>query len=71
MTRGERRAWVVVALLWVAYFLNYTDRQLVFSIFPVFRSELKFTDAQLGWTGTIFLWVYALMSPIAGARFAI
>jgi MFS family permease len=60
------RAWIVVALMWVAYFLNYTDRQIVFSIFPVLRSELGFTDKQLGWVGSTFLWVYALMSPVAG-----
>ena len=60
------RAWGVVALMWVAYFLNYADRQLVFSIFPVLRSELRFTDAQLGLVGSIFLWVYAFMSPVAG-----
>jgi MFS family permease len=60
------RAWAVVALMWVAYFLNYTDRQLVFSIFPVFRTELGFTERQLGLVGSIFLWVYALTSPIAG-----
>lgn len=60
------RAWGVVALMWVAYFLNYTDRQLVTCIFPVLRTELGFTDRQLGWVGSIFLWVYAVMSPIAG-----
>lgn len=60
------RAWGVVALMWVAYFLNYTDRQLVFSIFQAFRTELRFTETQLGWVGTTFLWVYAVMSPIAG-----
>jgi predicted MFS family arabinose efflux permease len=52
--------------MWVAYFLNYTDRQVVFSIFPVLKSELQFTDMQLGLTGSIFLWVYSLCSPIAG-----
>jgi MFS family permease len=52
--------------MWVAYFLNYSDRQVVFSIFPILKSELHFTDTQLGLTGSIFLWVYAICSPIAG-----
>jgi MFS family permease len=52
--------------MWVAYLLNYTDRQVIFSIFPILKSELKFTDTQLGLTGSIFLWIYALCSPIAG-----
>jgi predicted MFS family arabinose efflux permease len=61
-----RRAWLLVGFMWVAYFLNYTDRQVIFSIFPILKSELKFTDTELGLTGSIFLWVYALCSPIAG-----
>lgn len=52
--------------MWVAYFLNYSDRQVIFSIFPILKSELGFTDTQLGLTGSIFLWVYAICSPIAG-----
>jgi MFS family permease len=52
--------------MWVAYFLNYTDRQVVFSIFPVLKTELNFSDAQLGFTGLLFLWVYALCNPLAG-----
>ncbi len=52
--------------MWVAYFLNYSDRQVVFSIFPILKSELGFTDTQLGLTGSVFLWVYAFCSPIAG-----
>jgi predicted MFS family arabinose efflux permease len=61
-----RRAWLLVGFMWVAYLLNYTDRQVVFSIFPMLKSELKFTDTELGLTGSIFLWVYAICSPIAG-----
>src|SRR5688500_2155060 len=57
---------MLVGFMWVAYFLNYTDRQVVFSIFPVLKSELQFSDAQLGLTGSVFLWVYALCSPIMG-----
>jgi len=61
-----KRAWALVGFMWVAYFLNYSDRQVVFSIFPILKSELHFTDTQLGMTGSIFLWVYAVCSPIAG-----
>ena len=39
---------------------------MIFSIFPILKSELRFTDAQLGLTGSVFLWVYGLCSPIAG-----
>jgi len=62
----ERKAWLLVAFTWLAYCLNYSDRQVIFSIFPILKAELHFTDAQLGLTGSVFLWVYGLCSPIAG-----
>lgn len=52
--------------MWCAYFLNYSDRQAVFAMFPTLKSDLGLTDTQLGLTGSIFLWVYALGCPIAG-----
>lgn len=64
MTR--RHAWWLVGFMWVAYLLNYGDRQVVFSIFPLLKSELNFSDTQLGLTGSVFLWVYAFCSPVAG-----
>jgi predicted MFS family arabinose efflux permease len=50
----------------VAYFLNYCDRQAVFSMTGSLKTDLKMTDTQLGLVGAIFLWVYALGCPIAG-----
>ena len=61
-----RLAWVTVAFLWLAYLLNYLDRQVVFSIFPVLRHDLGFSDTQLGLVGTLFIWVYSLCMPLTG-----
>jgi len=58
--------WGAVALLWVAYFLNYIDRQSVFSIFPALKSELHFTNTQLGLVGSIFTWVYSICMAVSG-----
>ena len=63
---AARQASLLVAFMWFAYFLNYCDRQAVFSMFPVLKSDLGFTDTQLGLTGSIFLWVYGIGCPIAG-----
>src|SRR6185436_20177248 len=63
---NPRAAWGILAFLWIAYVLNYVDRQVVFSIFPVLRAELGFSDAQLGLSGTMFLWVYSLCMPVTG-----
>jgi MFS family permease len=62
----HRSAALLVAFMWVAYFLNYCDRQAVFSMFPSLKADLGMTDKQLGLTGAIFLWVYAFGCPIAG-----
>ncbi len=56
----------LVAFMWFAYFLNYCDRQAVFSMFPTLKGDLGMTDQQLGLTGAIFLWVYGLGCPVAG-----
>ncbi|HQX51424.1 MAG TPA: MFS transporter, partial [Planctomycetaceae bacterium] len=56
----------LLAFMWGAYFLNYCDRQAVFAMFPALKADLQMSDQQLGLTGTIFLWIYALGCPIAG-----
>jgi MFS family permease len=57
---------LLVAFMWVAYFLNYCDRQAVFAMFPSLKTDLGMTDKQLGLVGAVFLWVYAFGCPIAG-----
>lgn len=70
MTKGfkvsKRQASLLVAFMWVAYFLNYADRQAIFSMFPSLEMDLNMTNRQLGLVGAIFLWVYAFCCPIAG-----
>jgi predicted MFS family arabinose efflux permease len=63
---SKRYAWAVVGLLWVVACLNYLDRQVIFSLFPLIRSEMKVDDFQLGLLSTVFLWVYGLASPFGG-----
>jgi MFS family permease len=52
--------------MWVAYFLNYCDRQAVFAMFKVLKTDLSMSETQLGLTGALFLWVYGIGCPIAG-----
>ncbi|MEN6535882.1 MAG: MFS transporter, partial [Bryobacteraceae bacterium] len=58
--------WLLVALLWVVALLNYIDRQVAFSMFPLLRSDLNASDVELGLISTVFLFVYGLLSPFAG-----
>ena len=60
------KAALLVAFMWVAYFLNYADRQAVFAMFPALKAGLGMTDEQLGFVGAAFLWVYGFGCPIAG-----
>ena len=58
--------WIVVILLLLVWMLNYLDRQVIFSIFPLLQGELHISAFELGLLGTAFLWVYAACSPWAG-----
>jgi MFS transporter, Spinster family, sphingosine-1-phosphate transporter len=58
--------WLLVALLWVVGLLNYLDRQVIFSVFPLLSEDLRLSSTQLGLLSTVFLWVYGILSPLAG-----
>jgi predicted MFS family arabinose efflux permease len=58
--------WQLIAFLWFAYLLNQADRQVVYTLFPALQKTLGLSDAVLGLTGALFLWVYGAFSPIAG-----
>lgn len=58
--------WTVVALLWAVCFFNYADRQAIYSVFPLLKTEMGLTDVQLGIVGASFMWVYAAAAPLAG-----
>jgi MFS family permease len=64
MTRNYK--WWVVALLWFVCFFNYADRQAIFSVFELLKSEMGLSDMQLGIVGASFMWVYAGAAPLAG-----
>ncbi len=58
--------WRAVALLWVVCFVNYADRQALFSVFPLLKTSLSLDSVQLALAGSAFIWVYALFGPVAG-----
>ena len=58
--------WLVVAMLWLVCLFNYADRQAIFSVFPLLRSELHLSPLQLGLLGGAFMWIYAAALPLAG-----
>ncbi|HEY4356749.1 MAG TPA: MFS transporter [Acidobacteriaceae bacterium] len=58
--------WAMVAMLWFVCFINYADRQAIFSLFPLLKHDLALSDIQLGIVGSCFMWMYALAGPLAG-----
>ncbi|MGP8242916.1 MAG: MFS transporter [Bryobacteraceae bacterium] len=58
--------WWVVGMLWLVCFFNYADRQSIFSVFPLLKTELRLSDLELGVAGASFMWVYAVFGPVAG-----
>lgn len=56
----------VLAFLWVAFALNYVDRQMVYSMLPALQADLGFEGASLGLIGSVFQWVYTFLMPVAG-----
>ncbi len=60
--------WLVVGLLWVVAMLNYMDRQMLStmkSAMEVDIAELQSAE-NFGILMAVFLWIYGLMSPVAG-----
>ncbi|WP_303923112.1 MFS transporter [Draconibacterium sediminis] len=60
--------WIVVALLWVVALLNYMDRQMLSTMKVSMMIDIKEleTAENFGRLMAVFLWIYALMSPVAG-----
>jgi MFS family permease len=58
--------WSMVGILWLVCFVNYADRQAIFSLFPPLQHEFSLSRLQLGILGSGFMWVYALSGPFAG-----
>jgi len=63
---SNRYKWLVVMMLWFVCLYNYADRQAIYSVFPVLKSQMHLTDRQLGIVGGAFMWLYALGLPLAG-----
>lgn len=64
--KPPRESMALVAFLWIAFAINYLDRQMAYSIFPALRSDLGFTTLQISLIGTVFMWTYTLAMPFAG-----
>ncbi|MDD4004775.1 MAG: MFS transporter [Elusimicrobiaceae bacterium] len=56
----------VFALLFLINLFNYIDRQVLYAVFPLIKSDLGISDAALGLLASAFMLVYLAASPGIG-----
>ncbi|MFV8343649.1 MFS transporter [Flavobacterium sp. XS2P39] len=68
MKNSKYYPWVVVGLLWLVALLNYMDRQMLATMRPSMEADIPelVSGENFGRLMAIFLWIYALMSPVSG-----
>ena len=68
MINSKTYPWLLVALLWMVALLNYMDRQMLSTMRPAMEGDIAELQsaANFGRLMAIFLWIYGLMSPVAG-----
>lgn len=61
--------WIVVGLLWIVALLNYMDRQMLSTMRDAMQIDISELESAInfGRLMAIFLWIYGLVSPFAGA----
>lgn len=61
--------WIVVGLLWFVALLNYMDRQMLSTMRDAMQIDISELESAVnfGRLMAIFLWIYGLVSPFAGA----
>src|SRR4026209_1975084 len=62
----HRRRWIILALIFVAFALNYFDRQIVSILKPTLKTEFKMDDRGYALLVNIFAICYATMYPVTG-----
>lgn len=55
-----------LGLLLAVNLLNYIDRQVLFAVFPLIKTDLGLTDTALGFLGSAFMLSYMLLAPLFG-----
>lgn len=64
--KPERRRWIILALIFAAFALNYFDRQIVSILKPTLKAEFLIDDAGYARLINVFQGCYAAMYPVAG-----
>ena len=55
-----------LGLLLAVNLLNYIDRQVLFAVFPLIKTDFELSDTALGFLGSAFMLSYLLIAPLFG-----
>lgn len=68
MKNSKIYPWIIVGLLWGVALLNYMDRQMLSTMKDAMQVDIVELQSatNFGRLMAIFLWIYALMSPVSG-----
>jgi len=55
-----------LALLLAVNLLNYIDRQVLYAVFPLIKTDLHLSDTALGFLGSAFMLCYMVSAPLLG-----
>ena len=64
-SENRRYKWIVLVMLFVAYFILQGTRQLYYASIPPIRADLGLGTQALGMVATVFLLVYGVCAPCA------
>lgn len=62
MQQAKKLFWI----LFLLNLLNYFDRQVLYSVFPLLQADLHLSDLQLGTLASAFMVVYMCYAPLVG-----
>ncbi|RNC72306.1 MAG: MFS transporter [Desulfuromonadales bacterium] len=63
---GQGHARYALTLLLAVNLLNYIDRQVLYAVFPLIKSDLNLSDTALGLLGSAFMVCYMVSAPLFG-----
>ena len=65
-TKWYPSKWMVLFLIWVAYFLNQADRQAFNVVLPLIQEDLGLAASEMGMIASILTFFFAMMVPLGG-----
>lgn len=63
---SSQRSRYALTLLLAVNLLNYIDRQALYAVFPLIKTDLRLSDTSLGLLGSAFMLCYMLTAPLFG-----